>query len=108
MSQGLAKRVIDICSAVGPSVPTIVLQPFQVHLLPLSFTRSMSAPSSPLDIEAQSHQDTERLEALSVRQSSSISAGSPEVNPNTRKALFVDTCPEICLQVVIRHRSRPR
>ena len=43
---------------------------------------------APLDIEAPSHQVSER-QALGVRQPASIRAGPPEVNPNTRRAIFL-------------------
>ena len=65
----------------------------------------MALASAALDIEAQSHQAYESSPlVLSVRQPTSIPAGPPEVNPNTREAFFVDTCPETCLKMVFRYR----
>jgi hypothetical protein len=91
------------CSSVPTTHCAPTLFKFTCSLyVPLQ--RSMAVPSAPLDIEAQSHQVSERPVALGVRQPTSIRAGPPEANPNTREALFVDTCPETCLQMVFRYR----
>ena len=62
----------------------------------------MVIPPTSLDIEAHSHQVSERPlalgQALDVRQPASIRADPPEVNPDTREAIFlVDSCPETYL-----------
>ena len=58
----------------------------------------MAAVLSDVDLETGAHQVSKRQRPLGVHDPAS-SAG-PEVNPNTRKAIFIDTWPEICLRMV--------